>query len=269
MPELPEVETTRRGILPHIINSRLCRWEIRTSKLRWPVELPAELKNQTVREVDRRAKYLVIHLETGALILHLGMSGSLSIVKLGSNAGKHDHIDLEFENRNVLRLNDPRKFGSLHFQKFPVESHWLLKHLGPEPLSPDFSGDYLFKIRRKRKLAIKNLIMDGKVVVGVGNIYASEALFRAGIRPNRAAGQISRRACGALAEAIQSTLGEAIRAGGTTLRDFTNSDGKPGYFGQQLNVYGRAGEVCYRCKTPIKAVKTGQRSSFYCPKCQK
>jgi formamidopyrimidine-DNA glycosylase len=269
MPELPEVETTRLGILPHIINSSLRRWEIRTPKLRWPVQLPVELKNQVVRDVRRRAKYLVIHLETGALILHLGMSGSLSIVRLGSNAGKHDHIDLEFENSNVLRFNDPRKFGSLHYQSYPIESHWLLKNLGPEPLSPAFTGEYLFERRRKRKLAIKNLIMDGKVVVGVGNIYASEALFRAGIRPNRAAGQISLKRCVALAEAIRSTLVEAIQAGGTTLRDFTNSDGKPGYFGQQLNVYGRNGEACYRCKTPIKLVITGQRSSFYCPKCQK
>jgi len=269
MPELPEVETTRLGILPHIKNCSLCRMEVRTPRLRWPIELPAELKGQVVQDVKRRAKYLLIHLETGALILHLGMSGSLKIVKRGSNAGKHDHVDLEFDNGNVLRFNDPRKFGSLHFQKHPVESHWLLKNLGPEPLSPHFNGTYLFERRRNRKIAIKNFIMDAKIVVGVGNIYASEALFRADIRPNRAAGLVSQKKCANLVKAIRQTLQEAIQAGGTTLRDFTNSEGKPGYFGQQLNVYGRDGEPCYHCGTAIKMVKTGQRSSFYCPSCQK
>jgi len=269
MPELPEVETTRLGILPHIKNRTLRRWEVRTPRLRWPIDLPADLRDQVVQDVRRRAKYLLIQMETGALILHLGMSGSLSIVKLGSNAGKHDHVDLEFDNGCVLRFNDPRKFGSLHFQEFPVESHWLLKNLGPEPLSPDFFTEYLFQRRHNRRVAIKNLIMDANVVVGVGNIYASEALFRAGIRPNKAAGRVSQNKCAALVDAIQRTLQEAIQAGGTTLRDFTDSDGKPGYFGQQLNVYGRDGEACFRCGTVIKVVKTGQRSSFYCPTCQK
>ena len=268
MPELPEVETTRLGILPHIKNSCLQRWEIRTPKLRWPIELPSELSGQVVQDVKRRAKYLIIQMETGALILHLGMSGSLSIVRLGSNAGKHDHVDLEFDNGKVLRFNDPRKFGSLHFQNYPVEAHWLLKNLGPEPLSADFSTDYLFQSRRKRKVAIKNFIMDAKVVVGVGNIYASEALFGAGIRPGKAAGRVTRIQCAVLVDAIQRTLKEAIQAGGTTLRDFTDSEGKPGYFGQQLNVYGRDGEACNQCKTTIQVVKTGQRSSFYCPSCQ-
>lgn len=268
MPELPEVETTRLGILPHIKNKILLRWQIRTPKLRWPVEIPDTLAGQRVRFVQRRAKYLLLGFESGSLILHLGMSGSLHIVRRGSNAGVHDHVDLEFSSGVVLRFNDPRKFGSLHFQKFPLEEHWLLKKLGPEPLLADFTPEYLFAKKRKRKVAIKNFIMNAEVVVGVGNIYASEALFRAGIRPGRAAGLVTRKQCALLVESIQETLTEAIEAGGTTLKDFTNSDGKPGYFGQQLNVYGRAGEACYRCSTLIKMVSTGQRSSFYCPTCQ-
>ncbi|MBV1906363.1 MAG: bifunctional DNA-formamidopyrimidine glycosylase/DNA-(apurinic or apyrimidinic site) lyase [Pseudomonadales bacterium] len=269
MPELPEVETTRLGVSPHITHRRLLNWEIRTRQLRWPVEVPEILMGRVVHKVSRRAKYLLIHFDIGALILHLGMSGSLRIVGQGANAGKHDHVDLNFDDEKILRLNDPRKFGSILYQSYPVEQHWLLEKLGPEPLSTDFSMDYLFDKRCNRKLAIKNFIMDGQLVVGVGNIYASEALFLAGIRPNIRAGSISKTRCGILVESIKHTLSEAIKAGGTTLRDFTNSEGKPGYFGQSLSVYGREGQPCYQCQTLIKVVKTGQRSSYYCPSCQK
>jgi formamidopyrimidine-DNA glycosylase len=241
---------------------------VRNAELRWPVRLPAELAGQTIRQVGRRAKYLLVHLDTGALILHLGMSGSLRVLPRSAPVLKHDHVDLELDDGRVLRLNDPRRFGSLHWQADPVDSHWLLSALGPEPLGPSFSGAYLKAAARHRKVAVKNFIMDARVVVGVGNIYASEALFMAGIRPSTRAGRVTLVRYQRLAEAIRAVLEGAIAMGGTTLRDFVNQDGQPGYFRQSLYVYGRQGQPCKVCGTLLKGARIGQRASVFCPKCQ-
>lgn len=271
MPELPEVETTRRGIEPHLLNQRLLGAIVRQRQLRWPVpaRLNSLLKDKIIRRVDRRGKYIVIQVENGALLLHLGMSGSLRILPSDTPAEKHDHVDLLLESGQCLRLRDPRRFGSIHWTKDDPEQHKLLRDLGPEPLGDSFTGEYLFARSRKRKLAIKLFIMDSKIVVGVGNIYASEALFRAGIRPTRAAGRVTKKEYEKLTRAIKEILHAAILAGGTTLQDFTNSEGKPGYFKQKLHVYGRKGESCTKCGTPIKQTVMGQRSTYYCPDCQK
>lgn len=272
MPELPEVETTRRGIEPHLLNHTLIGAIVRQSRLRWPVPrgLAKKIAGQTIHAVERRGKYLLLKLAQGTIMLHLGMSGSLRITPSDTPAEKHDHIDLQLDSGQCLRLRDPRRFGSLHWitEDDPLQ-HKLLKNLGPEPLSADFDSEYLFKKSRKRKLAIKLFIMDSKIVVGVGNIYASEALFRAGIRPARAAGRVSRAEYERLVVAIKEVLQAAIRSGGTTLQDFTNSEGKPGYFKQQLHVYGRADEACHHCDTLIKHRIMGQRASYYCPHCQR
>jgi len=269
MPELPEVETSRRGIAPWLEEQRIQDITIRERRLRWPVpnDLEAKLTGQTVRALRRRAKYLLFDTDRGTAMLHLGMSGSVRIIDPDEPAGKHDHIDIRFDNGKALRFRDPRRFGSLLWADDPGE-HPLLRDLGPEPLDDVFDGDYLFGRSRNRKIAVKPFIMNASIVVGVGNIYASEALFSAGINPKRAAGRVSRERMWRLADAIKSVLSRAIDAGGTTLRDFHGGDGEPGYFKQKLDAYGREGEACRRCDAEISAVVLGQRSTFYCKRCQ-
>ncbi len=269
MPELPEVETTCRGVAPSVAGRRITGWQLRERRLRWPVVLPAALRGQTVERVFRRAKYLVIGVAQGSVIVHLGMSGSLRVVGIGSSAGRHDHVDLEFDDVLALRLTDPRRFGSIHYHPGDWATHWLLRDLGVEPLSAEFDGAYLFRHASGRRVAVKQLLMDARIVVGVGNIYANEALFRAGIRPRVAAGRLTRARCDALALAVREILTAAIADGGTTLRDFVNGEGRPGYFGQALQVYGRDGEPCYQCAGTLKGVRLGQRATVYCPKCQR
>ena len=270
MPELPEVETTLRGIEPHLMNKRIARVVVRDRRLRWPV--PAEVskaEGQQFVSLARRGKYLLLGLQQGGLIIHLGMSGSLRILDHPLAPEKHDHVDIELESGVCLRFNDPRRFGAFLWVEGQMESHELLRDLGPEPLSPEFTADYLYKRSRNRRVAIKNFIMNGHIVVGVGNIYASEALFMAGIHPQRAAGRVSRQRYQGLASAICDVLKRAIRQGGTTLRDFVNSEGAPGYFAQELLVYDRAGKDCFQCGTAIRQKVIGQRSSYYCPACQR
>lgn len=270
MPELPEVETTCRGIEPHITGRHVSRLVVRQPRLRWPVpaELTELLPRSRVLQVTRRGKYLLIGFAQGEVLVHLGMSGSLRILPQGTPAGKHDHVDLELDDGQLLRLTDPRRFGSVLWQPSGTE-HPLLARLGPEPLSDLFHADYLYTCCKGRRCAIKQLIMDSHVVVGVGNIYASEALFAAGIDPRRAAGRISAERLARLVVEIKRILGYAIQRGGTTLRDFVGGDGKPGYFQQELYVYGRAGEPCKACAAPLKEIKLGQRSSVFCSYCQK
>jgi formamidopyrimidine-DNA glycosylase len=270
MPELPEVETTLRGIAPHLGNHQVADIIIRNPSLRWPIpaNLPELLRGQTIRELRRRAKYLLIEFDHGTLILHLGMSGSLRIQPGGTTADKHDHFDLVLDNGQLLRLRDPRRFGAVLWHESDVAQHPLLAELGPEPLLAEFNAEHLYATTRKRKAAIKLVIMDSHVVVGVGNIYANEALFRAGIRPQLAAGRLSRERCAQLTKAIKEVLRAAIRKGGSSLRDYVDSDGKQGYFQQHYFVYGRTGEPCHRCGTAIKQLRQGQRSTFYCPQCQ-
>jgi formamidopyrimidine-DNA glycosylase len=272
MPELPEVETTRRGIAPHILGARIDAVRVRQDKLRWPVpatRIRQALVGHCIDAVDRRGKYLLLIADTGTLIIHLGMSGSLHMVAADTPAGKHDHVDVVFAHGQCLRLHDPRRFGAVLWTTRPWWQHKLLKALGPEPLSDDFNGDYLFSRSRQRRTAIKSFIMDSKVVTGVGNIYASEALFLAGIHPKTATGRIGRARMQRLALAIKQVLREAIQQGGTTLRDFVNGEGKPGYFQQRLNVYGREGAPCRQCGGSIRHIQQGQRATYYCPHCQR
>ncbi|MEZ5568484.1 MAG: bifunctional DNA-formamidopyrimidine glycosylase/DNA-(apurinic or apyrimidinic site) lyase [Halioglobus sp.] len=270
MPELPEVETTRRGIEPHCRGRAVQAVIVRESRLRWPVaeDLGDRLRGQVIERVGRRAKYLLLHTAAGTLMIHLGMSGSLRLVPPALPPKLHDHIDLLLEGGVCLRFNDPRRFGSFHWLA-PGEPVPLLEHLGPEPLADDFNGGLLYRRSRGRRGPIKAFIMDGKVVVGVGNIYASEALFLSGIRPDRAAGRTSLARYDTLAANIKQVLTSAITQGGTTLRDFVGGDGKPGYFAQQLQVYGRGGQPCRRCSTPLREKRLGQRSSVYCVTCQR
>jgi formamidopyrimidine-DNA glycosylase len=271
MPELPEVETTLRGIAPHLRQQTIEQVIVRDTRLRWPID-PAwveSLRGQKVLGATRRGKYLIVELTRGALIMHLGMSGNLRWVPLATPAQKHDHVDFIFTNQRLLRFTDPRRFGAILYTEVAALLHPLLADLGPEPLSANFTGEYLWQRARGRNQAVKNFIMDGKIVVGVGNIYASEALFLAGIRPSKRANKVSAAHYLQLAAVIKTVLANAIEAGGTTLRDFVGGDGKPGYFKQQLHVYGREGEPCLRCATIIKAQRLGQRSSFYCPHCQR
>jgi formamidopyrimidine-DNA glycosylase len=270
MPELPEVETTCRGIAPFVNGKVVTDVIVREHRMRQPIaeQLPQILSGQTVQAVTRRAKYLLLQMDRGHLLLHLGMSGSLRIVDKETPSQRHDHVDIVF-GRITLRLRDPRRFGMVLWMEVPPLQHPLLCKLGPEPLGDDFSGEYLYQKSRGRRVAIKQLIMNSLIVVGVGNIYASEALFRSGIRPTRAAGHISEKRYVRLAQAIRSVLAEAIKQGGTTLRDFQQQDGRPGYFAQQLQVYARQGEPCPDCGSPLKAVTIGQRSSYYCAKCQR
>ena len=269
MPELPEVETTKRGIEPFIVGETIAAVVVRNKNLRWPAQVPQALVGQQISHVGRRAKYLLITTPIGTLIVHLGMSGSLRLVDAKAAVKTHDHIDLQFDSGRCLRYNDPRRFGSFHFYKADPAEHWLLADLGPEPLGNDFSGEHLFQQARRRRIAVKNHIMDSKVVVGVGNIYAAEALFSAGIRPTVQAGRVTRVGYERLASHISQILARAIQVGGTTLRDFVGSDGQPGYFRQSLNVYGRAGEPCRVCSSLLKGMVLGQRATVYCPKCQK
>jgi len=270
MPELPEVETSRRGIAPWIVEQTVTDVVVRERRLRWPVPrgLEARLTGQAIRSLDRRAKYLLFRTDAGTALMHLGMSGSLRIIEPDEPAGRHDHVDIRLSNGRALRFRDPRRFGSLLWSE-PGRVHPLLAHLGPEPLGPDFDGDYLWARARGRKIAVKPFIMNAAIVVGVGNIYASEALFEAGIHPLRQARRVSKIRMHALADAIRSVLNRALAAGGTTLRDFSGGTGEPGYFRQQLNAYERTGLPCRRCGQPIRARVIGQRSSYYCTRCQR
>jgi formamidopyrimidine-DNA glycosylase len=270
MPELPEVETTRLGLLPNVTQRVIETVIIREFRLRWPIaeDLASSARGQRIQTVKRRAKYLLLELEHGTLIWHLGMSGSLRIVPATLAPLAHDHVDLVLDNAVCVRFNDPRRFGSLHWTTTDPATHPLLRRLAPEPLDASFDGAYLHRATRKRQVAIKQLLMNSQVVVGVGNIYASEALFHAGIRPTRRAGTLSRERLDALSKAVKRVLGDAIRAGGTTLRDYVNPDGMPGYFRQKLYVYERVGEPCRVCKNEIKQTVQGQRSTYFCAKCQ-
>jgi formamidopyrimidine-DNA glycosylase len=271
MPELPEVETTRRGIEPWLVGRRIDALLVREWRLRWrvPRSLPAKLKGAHIRAVARRAKYLLVETDAGTLIIHLGMSGSLRILDAGSPPLVHDHVDLVLDSGRCLRFNDPRRFGCLLFTTAEPSRHKLLARLAVEPLSDEFTGEKLWRRARGRSASIKSFIMDSRVVAGVGNIYASEALFRAGIRPGLAAGRVSRARMDALAGAIREVLNEAIGAGGTTLRDYVDASGMPGYFAQKLFVYERTGKPCRRCRTPIRQFTQGGRSTYWCPRCQR
>lgn len=271
MPELPEVETTRRGIEPLIANKIVERVLIHNSSLRWPVsqELTAVLPGQVCESVGRRSKYLLLSFNGGTIVVHLGMTGHLRVESFLSDRRKHDHVEIAFTDGSALRYNDSRRFGAIMWTTEAPLQHIRLASLGPEPFDASFNADYLHKLSRKRKVAVKPFLMDAHVVVGVGNIYASEALFRARIAPARSAGQVSKASYERLVEAVVIVLSEAIDAGGTTIRDFANSDGQPGYFTQELRVYGRAGQQCTACDHLIKQIKLGQRSTFYCPGCQK
>ncbi len=270
MPELPEVETSRRGISPHIVGKRFEAVTVRQSRLRWPVpqHLSSILTGLTLDAVERRGKYLLLSTVKGTLILHLGMSGNLRITDAQQTVRKHDHVDFVFADGTVLRFNDPRKFGAVLWTEAPALDHPLLASLGPEPLSEHFDAAYLLRRASKRRIPLKTLIMDSHVVVGVGNIYANEALFMAGLQPLKPAGDINTDDSQRLTDAIKTVLRRAIDQGGTTLRDFTDAQGKPGYFQQQLAVYGRAGQPCPSCAEPIEHLKIAQRASYYCPFCQ-
>lgn len=270
MPELPEVETTMRGMTP-LINLAVSQVIIRNASLRWPIpdHLPNTLAGQTLLGLTRRAKYILAKFQTGTLILHLGMSGRICLLEQDELAAKHDHFDIHFTDGHVLRLRDPRRFGAVLWVDGEPSQHMLIASLGPEPLEASFSGEYLHKNIRTRTAAIKTTIMDSHLVVGVGNIYASESLFRAGISPKTPANKLSRIRCERLVQEIRSTLADAIKAGGSSLRDFFGADGNPGYFQQEYFVYGRTNQPCKVCHSPIALLKQGQRSTFYCPICQK
>ncbi len=271
MPELPEVETTARGISPHITQQIIKQLIVRQPRLRWPVpeNLAETLTNLTLRSVSRRAKYLLFTTDAGTVLVHLGMSGSLRIVPEGKPLQAHDHIDFVFKNGTVLRYNDPRRFGAVLWSAQDPLQHALLKDLGPEPLLPDFNGDYLYQHAKKRLTPVKSFIMDSHVVVGVGNIYANEALFMAGISPRRQAGNISLLRYQRLVDCIKTVLQNAIQQGGTTLRNFVNEAGNPGYFKQQLRVYGRANMPCKQCLQPLTEVRISNRSTVFCRHCQR
>jgi formamidopyrimidine-DNA glycosylase len=269
LPELPEVETTRRGIAPHVVGRRVARVILRRADLRWPIPaaIAALLPGQRIDAVERRAKYLLLETQAGTAILHLGMSGMLRVLPDDTPPGKHDHVDIVMDSGDALRLTDPRRFGAFLWQS-PFETHPLLANLGPEPLTDDFDGDVLWRASRGRSAAVKTFLMDNAIVVGVGNIYASEALFAAGIDPRRKAGSISRARYAKLAAEVKRILAYSIERGGTTLRDFLNPDGAPGYFFRELFAYGREGLPCRQCGAPIRQSVLGQRSTFYCARCQ-
>lgn len=270
MPELPEVETARRGILPHVAGRRIVRAVVRQPRLRWPVPdaLRRAAPGSTVRSVDRRGKYLLLNTGKGAVIIHLGMSGSVRLAGPREPPGRHDHVDLVFADGTALRYTDPRRFGCVLWRAGDAAGHPLLRGLGVEPLDGAFDGAHLFAASRSRRSAVKSLIMDGRVVAGVGNIYACEALFGAGVHPLRAAGGISRRRYGRLAEAVREVLERALEAGGTTLRDFTGGDGRPGYFSRSLKVYGRAGRPCVDCGRTLRDLRLARRATVCCSRCQ-
>ncbi len=271
MPELPEVETTRRGLAPHVEGRRVTHVTLRRPDLRWPIpaEVAHALPGRRITAVRRRAKYLLLDTDAGdSALLHLGMSGMLRVLPADTPVGLHDHVDLGLDSGRILRFTDPRRFGSLLWQAAGTE-HELLRGLGPEPLSDAFDGAWLFARSRGRSVPVKTFLMDQKIVVGVGNIYAAESLFRAGISPLRPAGKVSRHRYDALASAARDILAYAISRGGTTLRDFLNPDGAPGYFEQELSVYGRSGRACPACGTALREASIGQRTSVWCPRCQR
>lgn len=270
MPELPEVETTRRGIAPHVEGKAIQQIIIRQPNLRWPVteSLQHELTGQPINAVSRRGKYLLFATPPGTMLVHLGMSGNLRIQTSSDAIRKHDHIDFVFSDQLILRFNDQRRFGAVLWTSAPIAEHELLKSLGPEPLSDDFHGQLLYGLGQNRKTPVKSFIMDSHVVVGVGNIYANEALFMAGIHPARPAGNISLARYQKLADCIRQVLGNAIQQGGTTLRDFVNASGKPGYFQQQLSVYGRNGLPCPNCANALAEIRINNRSTVFCRHCQ-
>ena len=271
MPELPEVETTLRGIAPYLTGTRIIRLLVRDRRLRLPIseEIEKRVEGQRVLGLRRRGKYLLVELHAGTLLIHLGMSGSLRILPSDTPAGKHDHLDLILDSGRCLRLRDPRRFGVFLWTPEPPEGHTLLRRLGPEPLEDMFDGDYLHALSRGRRSAVKAFVMDGTVVVGVGNIYANESLFMAGIHPARTCSRVGRDRYRRLAAAIKQVLTSAIEQGGTSLRDFVQEDGSPGYFSFALQVYGQAGKPCPGCGEPIHQRRIGQRSSFFCPRCQR
>jgi formamidopyrimidine-DNA glycosylase len=270
MPELPEVEITRQGIAPCVIDHTIKDIIVRNPGLRWPVSsrLASSARGLRIERVARRAKYLVLYTRSGGIIIHLGMSGSLRILNQEEPPHQHDHVDIVLDDGNCLRYRDPRRFGCILWSRHPLR-HRLLRDLGPEPLGEEFNGDYLFRAARGRKLAVKQFLMDARVVSGIGNIYANEALYCAGIHPLRAAGRIGRQRCRRLSDELKHILERAIDAGGTTLRDFRRADGNPGYFGLSLRIYGREGEPCPSCARPIRRRTTGQRSTYYCTHCQR
>jgi formamidopyrimidine-DNA glycosylase len=270
MPELPEVETTRAGLAPHVEGRRITAVVLRRPDLRWPIppEIAARLPGQRVEAIRRRAKYLLLDTAAGSALLHLGMSGSLRVLPGATPVAPHDHADLALDSGRVLRFTDPRRFGCLLWQP-PGTVHELLRDLGPEPLSDAFDGGYLFARSRGRSAPVKSFLMDQRIVVGVGNIYAAEALFAAGISPLRAAGRVSRERYGLLAGAVKRILAYAIERGGTTLRDFIGPDGAPGYFDLELLAYGRGGEPCPRCGRPLRQAAIGQRATVWCGHCQR
>lgn len=270
MPELPEVETTIRGIKPHLEQNVIHKIIIRQPKLRWliPDTIHANAEGKPINQIIRRGKYIIFRLNNGSIIMHLGMSGRVRIINGETAAEKHDHVDIVLTNNTVLRYTDPRRFGSILWDDSDGLSHPLICKLGVEPLSAEFTGEYLFNQAKKRILAIKAFIMDSKVVVGVGNIYATEALFISHIHPLTSAKEVNLEQMQALVSAIKNTLKVAISQGGTTLKDFLGSDGKPGYFVQKLQAYGRAGQECFNCKTTLETLQIGQRASVFCPSCQ-
>jgi formamidopyrimidine-DNA glycosylase len=270
MPELPEVETTLRGITPHIKGQIVSKVIIRHPKLRWPIppELPQLIEQHTLQSLSRRAKYLLLHFASGTLLIHLGMSGSLRIITADTEPAKHDHFEIIFSHRQGIRLTDPRRFGAVLWLGKTPYTHPLLNKLGPEPLSNSFSANYLYQTSRKRKVSIKQFLINQNIVTGIGNIYCTEALFYAGINPTRAAGQISANEYHHLVLEIKKTLTLAINQGGTSLRDFVGSDGKPGYFKQQLSAYGRKGLPCIYCKQLLIEIKQSGRTTIYCSTCQ-
>jgi formamidopyrimidine-DNA glycosylase len=269
MPELPEVEVSRMGITPHLVGQTIATLTFRTPKLRW--DIPQELKKlegKVIKAISRRAKYLVIETDAGNAIVHLGMSGSLRVLDAEIAAGKHDHVDLKLTNGKVLRYNDPRRFGAWLWSSVD-ETHLVLLGAGPEPLTEEFNALYIAELAKKRRVPVKQFIMDNKVVVGVGNIYANEALFSSRIHPLRAANKITSAEWDLLTQEIKQVLATAIKQGGTTLKDFAQADGKPGYFAQELQVYGKAGEPCLCCGEALQEQKIGQRNTFFCGVCQK
>ncbi|HNO76055.1 MAG TPA: bifunctional DNA-formamidopyrimidine glycosylase/DNA-(apurinic or apyrimidinic site) lyase [Nitrosomonas mobilis] len=270
MPELPEVEITRRGIAAHLTGQHINAVTVRNAALRWPIapEISSSLPGQQIQSVTRRAKYLLLNCSTGTLIIHLGMSGSLRVLSVDLPPQVHDHFELQLTNGNILRLRDPRRFGAVLWWQEDISQHPLLKRLGPEPLSEYFNADVLFHGTRKRGISIKQAVMNQHIVVGVGNIYANEALFQAGVSPLCAAGQLDRQQCTRLADAIKLTLTSAITAGGSSLRDFTDSAGRPGYFQQHYQVYARTNQPCLRCGAGIQKIVQGQRATYFCPECQ-
>lgn len=269
MPELPEVEVCRLGITPHVVSQKISDIIVRHRQLRWPI--PEEISdaiNEVILEVSRRSKYLMLKVQSGTILIHLGMSGTIRVVEKSLAVVKHDHVDIVLSNGKALRLNDPRRFGAVLWLPAHNDDQGILAKLGPEPLTDEFGSGYLFAKAKNKKLPVKTFIMNNPIVVGVGNIYANEALFLAGILPTAPVNTISEKRFDLLTDTIKQVLSAAIKQGGTTLKDFTQSDGKPGYFAQSLNVYGRAGKPCLKCETILEEVRQSNRSSVYCPSCQ-